>query len=291
MTPASSCAPPGATRKPEMTSSKIEQRAGRVGALAQQLEEALGRRDEAHVRRKRLGEDRGELVLARSPRRARRRRSRARRSCSRRPRRARRARPGCPAWPGRCRRRRAARRRGRGRRRRTSAASSRPVAARARRIALIDASVPDDVMRSISTPRHAAATSSARSTSPAVGAPKLVPRCGGVGDRRDDRRVRVAVDQRAPRADPVDVAVAVDVEDLGARAALDEERVAADRAHRADRRVHAAGQDVQRARVELGRARVSQRDGHDARRRARASQFLKSSVKYRRRIFLNSVDE
>ena len=53
----------------------------------------------------------------------------------------------------------------------------RPVAARARRIALIDASVPDEVMRSISTPGTRRLTSSARSTSPGVGAPKLVPRC------------------------------------------------------------------------------------------------------------------
>ena len=57
----------------------------------------------------------------------------------------------------------------------------------------------------------------------------------GLRDRRDDRRVRVAVDQRAPRADVVDVAVAVDVGDLGALGALDEDRVAPDRAHRAHR--------------------------------------------------------
>ena len=50
-----------------------------------------------------------------------------------------------------------------------------------------------------------------------------------LADRREHRRVGVAVDQRPPRADLVDVAVAVDVEELGALAALDEERVAADR--------------------------------------------------------------
>jgi hypothetical protein len=53
---------------------------------------------------------------------------------------------------------------------------SRPVAARARRIALIDASVPDDVMRSMSTAGIRWLTSSASSTSPAVGAPNVVPR-------------------------------------------------------------------------------------------------------------------
>ena len=39
-----------------------EQRAGRVGALAQQLQEAVGGGHEAHVRRQRLGDDRRELV-------------------------------------------------------------------------------------------------------------------------------------------------------------------------------------------------------------------------------------
>ena len=52
---------------------------------------------------------------------------------------------------------------------------SRPVAARASRIALIDASVPEEVIRSMSTAGIRWATSSASSTSPAVGAPKLVP--------------------------------------------------------------------------------------------------------------------
>ena len=52
---------------------------------------------------------------------------------------------------------------------------SRPVAARASRIALIDASVPEEVIRSMSTPGIRCATCSASSTSPAVGAPKLVP--------------------------------------------------------------------------------------------------------------------
>jgi hypothetical protein len=50
------------------------------------------------------------------------------------------------------------------------------VAARARRSALIVASVPEEVMRIISTPGMRRATSSASSVSPAVGAPKLVPR-------------------------------------------------------------------------------------------------------------------
>jgi hypothetical protein len=54
---------------------------------------------------------------------------------------------------------------------------SRPVAARARRIALIAASVPDDVIRSMCTLGTREATSSASATSRSVGAPKVVPCC------------------------------------------------------------------------------------------------------------------
>ncbi len=43
-------------------------------------------------------------------------------------------------------------------------------------MAVIAASVPEEVMRSISTPGTRRSTSSASSTSAAVGAPKLVPR-------------------------------------------------------------------------------------------------------------------
>ena len=53
---------------------------------------------------------------------------------------------------------------------------SRPVAARASRTALIAASVPEEVMRIMSTAGIRAATSSASSTSGAVGAPNDVPR-------------------------------------------------------------------------------------------------------------------
>jgi hypothetical protein len=52
---------------------------------------------------------------------------------------------------------------------------SRPVAARATRIALMTASVPDEVIRSMSTLGIRWVTSSASSTSPAVAAPKVVP--------------------------------------------------------------------------------------------------------------------
>jgi len=56
----------------------------------------------------------------------------------------------------------------------------------------------------------------------------------GSRDGLDDRRMRVAEDQRTPGADPVDVVVAVDVGDREAGGALDEDRVAPDRVHRPD---------------------------------------------------------
>ncbi len=79
------------------------------------------------------------------------------------------------------------------------------------------------------------------------------PAGGRFGDGGDDRGLRVPEDQRAPGADPVEVAVAVDIDQLAALAALDEDRVAADLAHRADRRVDAAGKNAERAVVELRR--------------------------------------
>ena len=74
---------------------------------------------------------------------------------------------------------------------------------------------------------------------------------GRRGDRLDDGRVGVAQDQRAPGRDPVDVGVAVGVPDAGALAALDEDRVAPDRSHRPDRGVDSPGHQLHRALVEL----------------------------------------
>ena len=54
---------------------------------------------------------------------------------------------------------------------------SRRVNPRASRIALIAASVPDETSRTISTDGTASTISAASSTSPSVGAPKVVPRC------------------------------------------------------------------------------------------------------------------
>ena len=52
---------------------------------------------------------------------------------------------------------------------------SRPVAPRARRSALIDASVPEETRRTFSTEGTASTSSSASATSRSVGAPKVVP--------------------------------------------------------------------------------------------------------------------
>ena len=79
---------------------------------------------------------------------------------------------------------------------------------------------------------------------------------GGAGHRCDHVGMRVTGDQRAPGLHPVDVAVAVDVDQLGALAARHEDRVAADRAHRAYGRVDPAGEQPQRALVELGAAQA-----------------------------------
>ena len=62
ITPSRSCAPPRATRKPEITSSKTS-RAPAASRLAQKLEEARLRRDHAHVRRVGLAQERSDLAL------------------------------------------------------------------------------------------------------------------------------------------------------------------------------------------------------------------------------------
>jgi hypothetical protein len=97
-----------------------------------------------------------------------------------------------------------------------------------------------------------------------------------IGHRLQHGRVRVAEDHRAPGADVVDVGVPVDVDDLGAVGALDEDRVAPDRAHGANGRIHAAGQHMHRAPVELGRTRVGERGGQRA---CSSSQRANASVK------------
>ena len=82
-------------------------------------------------------------------------------------------------------------------------------------MALIVASVPELTSRTFSTDGTASMISSANSFSASVGAPKLVPRRTAALDRLDHRRMGVPEDHRSPGADVVDVAVAVDVEQIG----------------------------------------------------------------------------
>ena len=117
--------------------------------------------------------------------------------------------------------------------------------ARASRRALIVASVPELTKRTSSRLGIASRISRASSSSSGLGAPKLVPACGGRVERSDDPWMRVPEDQRPPGEDVVDVAVAVDVDQVRALAALDEERRAADGPKCANGRADAAGQQAE----------------------------------------------
>ena len=107
------------------------------------------------------------------------------------------------------------------------------------------------------------------------------PAGGGLGHRLDDAGIGVAENQWAPGADPVDVAVAVDVDQLEALAALDEDRiVAADRPHRPHRRIDAARHEADGAGVEnFGGASVHSLSMEAQITNVRASQSAYSSVK------------
>ena len=70
--------------------------------------------------------------------------------------------------------------------------------------------------------------SSASCVSSSVGAPKLAAAPQRLLDGLDDARMGVAEDERPPGADVIEVAVAVEVEEVRPFAAGDEERLAAD---------------------------------------------------------------
>ena len=93
---------------------------------------------------------------------------------------------------------------------------SRPVAARATRIALIAASVPELTKRTRSIDGISIATRCAELGLESVGAPKLVPRRPRQLSAFNSPLRRVAVDERSPRHHVVDVGVAVDVLEMGA---------------------------------------------------------------------------
>ena len=179
-----------------------EQRAGGVAERAQRLQEARLGRDDAHVPRDRLDEDRRETLAVALDRRGRGRSTslygrddRVRRDAGRD------AGLRRDAERGDARARVGEQRvdvavvaageaedRGRG-----------SCSARASRIALIDASVPEETSRTCSTDGTASTISAASSTSASVGAPKVVPRCGGLDDRRRASPGRRGRRSAAPR--------------------------------------------------------------------------------------------
>ena len=109
----------------------------------------------------------------------------------------------------------------------------------ASRSADIVASVPDDTSRTCSTGVRAT-ISSASSTSGGLGVPNDVPARRGLLHSRHHLGVRVAEQHRAPRADQVDVSLAVGVGEPRALGTHHESRRAADRPERAHRLVDPA---------------------------------------------------
>ena len=69
----------------------------------------------------------------------------------------------------------------------------------------------------------------------------------GLFQRRRDRRMGVTKDHRPPGADVIEVAIAVDIDQVGPFGVVDEDRLAADRAERPGRAVHAPGDELFRA--------------------------------------------
>jgi len=77
------------------------------------------------------------------------------------------------------------------------------------------------------------------------------PACGGFLDRPYHVRVGMSGDHRAPGSDVVDIAPTVRVHQPGPLGALDEQRLAPDRAEGTHGRVHPAGQVAQRLLIEF----------------------------------------
>ena len=243
MTPYSPCAPPEPTRKPGYYLVENQHRAVVGGHTTQALEEAWRGRHHAHVAGHRLDDDPGYRIgvaveqclygiqvveighqcfrWRRTP--VPRRWWGCRGS----------ARPNRPAPAG--------RRRGRGKLPANLIILSRPVKARARRMALMHASVPELTSRSDSMLGRAPMMSRASSTSFSTGAPKLAPPLAARSQDGYDRRVGMAQHQRPPGAEVINVFVAVHVNHTGAAARRDEGRRSADGAEGADGAVDATG--------------------------------------------------
>ena len=103
------------------------------------------------------------------------------------------------------------------------------------------ASVPELTKRIFSTVGNASTTSSARSASAGVDAPKLVPFPAAPRIASRTPGFGVAENQRAPGPDIVDVFVAVGVPDVRTESADQERSFAFDGFERADRGIDAAG--------------------------------------------------
>ena len=215
-TPARSWAPPRRDAEAGDDLVEDEQRAVGVGLLAQQLEEAGLRGDDAHVGREWLGDDRGELVLGRAPR--------ARASGS--------FQGTMTRGPG----------RGLGHARRGGDGLRGQARARLGQqpvdVAVVGAGELQDLVAAGSRagePQRAHRRLGARgghaqhlhrghARGDLLGERDLAPgrraearaALGRRDDGLEDLRMGVAVDERPPRAYPVDVAVAVDVDDLRA---------------------------------------------------------------------------
>ena len=109
-------------------------------------------------------------------------------------------------------------------------------------MALIAASVPELTMRTISMDGTASMISSASCDLRLGRRAERWPRGAPLPRRRwTTRGWAVAEDERAPRADVIEVLIAVDVEEIRPFAAGDEDRLAADGAEGAGRTVDAAG--------------------------------------------------
>ncbi len=106
------------------------------------------------------------------------------------------------------------------------------------------ASVPDDTMRTISIDGINCVISSASCVSSSVGAPKVAPARHRFGDSLHDARMRVAKDKRAPGATVIEIAVAIDVEEVRACAARDKDRLPADAAEGARGTIDAARNEL-----------------------------------------------
>ena len=171
VTPDQAVAPPVPIRKPVMTSSKISSAPAASHAARKASQEAGGGRHEVHVGRHRLDNDAGHLGRPVPAPRCRAATTVSATAPLGHPDRSRQAR----AWPPRSRPRPGARRSGRDSSRRTSPHDPDPSTPRARRTALMAASVPDETSRTCSQPGTRSQIASARSTSPGVGAPKVVP--------------------------------------------------------------------------------------------------------------------